>query len=910
MRRSRSLWWLALAGCAGDAGSWQAMSESAAPPPSSIGLTVTPLVVGEEVTFTVTQAQPLSTVHLFRARAVQPGGFCPAPLSPVCMDLQGPVTRMFSMTTDAQGRARATLRLPAITVEQAAFQVAAAGGHTSNAVELPVVQDLTWDPTGAPPVDEPVVLTCSGTIPAASSGVCDVLPGVGAATLLRGTVLTPTAVYEGGQVLIDATGEISCVGCDCSGTPGWADADVVSCAEGVISPGLINAHEHITFSESPPLPQGSTRYQHRHDWRGSLSTPSNPHGTGATSTGTRWVEARQLLAGTTTMIGSGGANGMVRNPDRSLNEGIALPAVSAETFPLGDANEVFRPSCTWSYSLTEREAEAEPSVVAHVAEGIGDYGEEEFTCLSSSFGGGQDLTQPNVSHVHGVALDAGDYWKMARDRAELVWSPRSNLSLYGMTADVRLLHTVGGVIGLGTDWSYSGSANMLRELACADEWNSTYLDGYFSDAELWRMATVNNAVAIEAAQVIGSLVPGLVADIVVFDGRVRERHRAVLGADSGDVALVLRGGVPLFGEADTLASLGASCESLVVCGDARSVCATAEWGGATFASVQAAATGALSAAICGAPVGEPTCLPSRPGEYSGAITGTDPDGDGLIGGADACPTVFNPVRPMDGGAQADADADGIGDACDPTPLAPDLDGDGVPNRLDNCPFDSNSAQGDLDADGHGNTCDFCPTTANPEGVCPAALLTVQDLRTTVALGAAVAVEGVVTAVASTGFTMQQIGVVDGVNAGIFVFTSGAPGVLRGDVARVEGTLGEYFGELQLSGVDVALNGTTTEPAPVQLTVAQAAGEQYEGVLVQLTDAALTDAAYTCGLAAPGCTDTDLWELNGPSGVLVYDKCYEDVDWPAQVGQVPVTGVMTFRWERRRIMPRDGDDFGP
>jgi hypothetical protein len=30
--------------------------------------------------------------------------------------------------------------------------------------------------------------------------------------------------------------------------------------------------------------------------------------------------------------------------------------------------------------------------------------------------------------------------------------------------------------------------------------------------------------------------------------------------------------------------------------------------------------------------------------------------------------VFNPVRPMDGGEQADEDGDSAGDACDPCPI--------------------------------------------------------------------------------------------------------------------------------------------------------------------------------------------------------------------------------------------------
>src|SRR5579864_6399420 len=42
----------------------------------------------------------------------------------------------------------------------------------------------------------------------------------------------------------------------------------------------------------------------------------------------------------------------------------------------------------------------------------------------------------------------------------------------------------------------------------------------------------------------------------------------------------------------------------------------------------------------------------------------------------------------------------------------DMDGDGIPDSLDNCPFVSNRDQLDTDGDGVGDACDNCPTLAN------------------------------------------------------------------------------------------------------------------------------------------------------------------------------------------------------
>ncbi|MEQ9451366.1 MAG: thrombospondin type 3 repeat-containing protein [Pseudomonadales bacterium] len=72
----------------------------------------------------------------------------------------------------------------------------------------------------------------------------------------------------------------------------------------------------------------------------------------------------------------------------------------------------------------------------------------------------------------------------------------------------------------------------------------------------------------------------------------------------------------------------------------------------------------------------------------------DLDADSIANDVDNCPYVANPD-------QADADSDGVGDAC----ITSDVDGDGVYDHLDNCPAVANRSQPDADGDGIGDACD-------------------------------------------------------------------------------------------------------------------------------------------------------------------------------------------------------------
>jgi Synergist-CTERM protein sorting domain-containing protein len=544
----------------------------------------------------------------------------------------------------------------------------------------------------------PKITMCpaAGAAPLAS-GTCEVTAGDGN-KLITADVLLPGEVLRGGQVLVDESGRIACAACDCASATGAAGATRINCPTGVISPSFINTHDHIPY-QTAPKPDSGERYEHRNDWRGPKRGHTGISSGGSTNTdGIRFAELRALMAGTTAVIGESNQStpqGLLRNLDQNgANEGLGKPAVESDTFPLEaiSSNSQIASGCAYPEQPDPTEIDNLDAYVIHVAEGIDAVSRNEFLCLSGNGTGSVDVVKDQTSMVHLIGLDAADYALLASKSTALVWSPRSNIRLYGNTAQVALADRVGVLITLGTDWVPSGSMNMLRELRCADELNSTYFDNHFSDEDLWKMATLNAAVALDMGDVIGSIKPGLFADLAIFDAATRRDHRAVIAAEPSDVVLVMRAGKILYGDAAVVTGARQGCETLDVCGRQKAACVMDETG-KSLSAIQTAGANLYPLFFCPGQTipNEPTCVPKRPAAvmgstvYTGEVTSTDSDGDGIPDSDDNCPKTFNPIRPLDGGKQPDADSDGVGDACDPCPTAEapdDADGDGVCDLVD------------------------------------------------------------------------------------------------------------------------------------------------------------------------------------------------------------------------------------
>lgn len=191
------------------------------------------------------------------------------------------------------------------------------------------------------------------------------------------------------------------------------------------------------------------------------------------------------------------------------------------------------------------------AVIAHIAEGrrTDPYNHMEYTFA-------QDLgfARPGLVMIHAVGLDANQLADAARRKLSIVWSPFSNLLLYGETLDVVTAKRAGVNIAMGPDWSPTGSKNMLDELKIARRYlNKMRVPAnVISDRDLVDMATINGARAVGLDRTLGRVAPGYTANLLFVDRKLLQQAKdpwtALISATQKDVDLVVIGGEPLYGD--------------------------------------------------------------------------------------------------------------------------------------------------------------------------------------------------------------------------------------------------------------------------------------------------------------------------------------------------------------------------
>ena len=188
---------------------------------------------------------------------------------------------------------------------------------------------------------------------------------------------------------------------------------------------------------------------------------------------------------------------------------------------------------------------------------------------------------------HPLTLTPGNFAQMAHNGVGLIWSPRSNISLYGVTANVAAAKAAEVTMAIAPDWSPSGSNGMSEELRYAYEWNQRQHEPVFSPAEMVAMATSKPAQLAGVSDKAGALAAGYAADLVIYPRKGDSPLMALLDADPGNVELVVVGGKPMLGEPGIMKKLvrDAPLETLRVCNFTKSLNTRDDMGGESWDEV-------------------------------------------------------------------------------------------------------------------------------------------------------------------------------------------------------------------------------------------------------------------------------------------------------------------------------------
>lgn len=396
---------------------------------------------------------------------------------------------------------------------------------------------------------------------------------------LRGTIVAADGLVPDGWIAFKEGRILSIT----AGKPALPGATYVE-TNGYIYPGLIDLHNHPMYAAFARWSPAET-FENRYEWRNNafykikVGVPARLLQGGEISFCdlNEYGEIRALIGGTTSIHGTSA---------QTFNPPMVPPCIKGSIRHLdwysglrGDTigNErvlallgVRDASAASMEDVKNRLAAGTlDRLLIHLAEGkLNDpLSREELDLLNKA-----GLLANKTSLIHGTALSDADLDRVAKSGASIIWSPRSNVSLYGQTEDIQRMLARNIPVAIAPDWPINGSVNLLGELRYA---RTLVPAKAASDEALLRMATTVPAQMVALQDDIGSLKQGARADLFVLQksSSMPDAYFAVTHASPQDVTLVVVNGRAFFGARDQVVSLLSRSDMvfqpLTVCGTER-----------------------------------------------------------------------------------------------------------------------------------------------------------------------------------------------------------------------------------------------------------------------------------------------------------------------------------------------------
>jgi 5-methylthioadenosine/S-adenosylhomocysteine deaminase len=334
-------------------------------------------------------------------------------------------------------------------------------------------------------------------------------------------------------------------------------AEAEGLVTGLILPGLIDLHDHLGYAYSQRfagnLWPAERLFANRYEWQELTSMFHEKHSSRAKAAGALFYlygEVRELVGGTTSTanhVKPPAYDVLVRNLDGGeAHHGLPL-TIRSEVFFFEREGLLDQPTRFQVRASALESVEQADLALVHLAEGRRDdpLTRLEFESFLSWAKENPKLARKIVP-IHLVGLEAADFARLRSvgiDRA--VWSPASNMALYGETMKVAAAVNEGFTICLGTDWYPSGSDSLFDELRLAKK---LVREGVVAELSTETL----NAMILESpwkmlGGKLGHLYPGGPADLVIITWE-SDLESSLEKADVDTICLVTVNGQPLFGK--------------------------------------------------------------------------------------------------------------------------------------------------------------------------------------------------------------------------------------------------------------------------------------------------------------------------------------------------------------------------
>lgn len=373
-----------------------------------------------------------------------------------------------------------------------------------------------------------------------------------------GHVLTmgPQGDIAGGAVAISGE-RIAGVGTFAELRRKYPNAAVVGDEYGIVIPGLVNAHTHMSEALIPGMGENLSIWV----WGSRLLMPAMPHLTREMArVGTLFRGAELLRSGVTTFndmfchsnpsdfASLGVVDGLEEIGLRGVVSFGAEDVAWGERSPLSvtriveehralaercaaSARICFRVGVGTILGQTDALLDASSELARSMGRGIHTHlaeVREEKTAAQLRWGKSTveqaadvGILGANCVAGHGVWLSASEIELIAEKKAAIIYNPTANMILGSGVCPLEALVQAGVSLAIGTDGMASNdSQNMIEVLKLGALLQKVHLQNpQAADArQLLRMGTIGGAKALGLGDMTGSLEPGKRADLVRFDG--------------------------------------------------------------------------------------------------------------------------------------------------------------------------------------------------------------------------------------------------------------------------------------------------------------------------------------------------------------------------------------------------------